>query len=182
MTAPDVEAALREALEPFAAAADAIEDHTDDDVRYDFEGFTKNKKLRAGDFRAARAALAASRTETELNENAFREGYEWGFGDGKHDCPSDGSAAYVAISEMYAMGLKPEYKAVNRLAAETGEPDPFVNDKGERCSVRVCPECWSTDGWDSSAKWCYDCSTKTPPVICDLYARAAPPATTETGT
>ena len=64
-------------------------------------------------------------------------------------------------------------------APDVGEPDPFVNDKGERCSVRVCPECWSTDGWDSSAKWCYDCSTKTPPVICDLYARATPPATTE---
>lgn len=52
---------------------------------------------------------------TGIDENSFREGYEWGFGDGFNRCERDPDKAHDAIVQTYAMGLKPEYRAINRM-------------------------------------------------------------------
>lgn len=45
--------------------------------------------------------------------------------------------------------------------AASGEPSEEV----ERVNVRICPECWSLDGWDEKAGWCYDCGEHVRPVV-----------------
>lgn len=32
-------------------------------------------------------------------------------------------------------------------------------------TTRICPECWSLEGWDEQAGWCYDCGEHVRPKV-----------------
>ena len=57
----------------------------------------------------------------EIDENSFREGYEWGYGDGSTSSGYYPDQAHKAIVEMYALGLKESAKAINRHASEASD-------------------------------------------------------------
>jgi len=52
---------------------------------------------------------------------------------------------------------------------DSKQHDPFVNSKGYRFRVRICPECWEQDGWDEESGWCYWCGTTKRPVWGSVY-------------
>ncbi len=58
--------------------------------------------------------------------------------------------------------------------AEPVGEDPFVNEAGVRMTVQACPACWSTDGWDKEARWCYDCDLGVPPITGFVYTTPRP--------